>query len=144
MAAQDAPLMVLKLHSDATLPVRKTDGSAGYDLTCVEDVEIAGSGWTLVSTGIAFTVPDGTYGQIAPRSGLSCKGCLVGAGVIDRDYTGEVKVLLFNMSADPLVIAKGDRVAQLLLKRIALSDVVEVDTLDATERGEGGFGSTGA
>lgn len=140
----DAPLTVRKLHPDATLPDRKTIGSAGYDLTCVENIDIEPSGWTLVSTGIAFTVPEGTYGQIAPRSGLSCKGCLVGAGVIDRDYTGEVKVLLFNMSSEPLVLTKGDRIAQLILKRIATPTVVEVDALDATARGEGGFGSTGS
>lgn len=138
-------LLVKRLHEDAHLPTRQTEGSAGYDLYSVEAITIAPGEWSCVGTGVALTVPEGTYGRVAPRSGLSCKGTHVGAGVIDRDYTGEVKVLLFNMNREKCIdISKGDRVAQLLLSKIALSDVLEVDSLSETDRGSGGFGSTGS
>lgn len=136
-------LFVKKFHSDATLPQRKSEGAAGYDISSSIDASIEPNTWQLVSTGIGFTVPPGTYGQLAPRSGLSCKGVLVGAGVIDRDYTGEVKVLLFNLNTTPLEIKVGDRVAQLIIKKIETPNVEEVDTLEETERGMDGFGSTG-
>ena len=137
-------LKVKKLYEDAIVPKRQTEGSAGYDIASYEDCEILPNEWKLVDTGISFTVPNGTYGQLAPRSGFSCKGTMVGAGVIDKDYTGHVKVLIFNMSKnDSVHIKKGDRIAQLLLKYISCCDVVEVDSLEETERSDGGFGSTG-
>ncbi len=137
-------LYVKKFNSNAILPERKSSGAAGYDISSCIDIVIEPNTWKLVSTGIGFTVPPGTYGQLAPRSGLSCKGVLVGAGVIDRDYTGEVKVLLFNMSDDtPLEVKVGDRIAQLIIKKIETPNVVEVDSLGDTDRGDGGFGSTG-
>jgi dUTP pyrophosphatase len=137
-------LQVKKIYSDALLPVRATSGSAGYDLFSYNDITIPPSSKVLIETGISFTVPLGTYGQIAPRSGLSCKGSHVGAGVIDRDYTGQDKVLLFNLNTQKeIVINKEDRVAQLILKHISLVEVEEVDELSVSERGSGGFGSTG-
>ena len=137
-------LLVKRLFDDAVLPKRQTSGSAGYDLCSYVDYIIAPNSKQLVDTGVAFTVPEGTYGQLAPRSGLSCKGTHVGAGVIDRDYTGHVKVLLFNLNpTEELAVRKGDRVAQLLLKRISVCDVEEVDELPSTDRGSCGFGSTG-
>jgi dUTP pyrophosphatase len=85
------------------------------------------------------------YGRVAPRSGLTVKhGIHVGAGVIDPDYTGEIKVALFNLGDVPFEIKKGDRIAQLVLERCETPDVHEIDTLDETGRGAGGFGSTGA
>jgi deoxyuridine 5'-triphosphate nucleotidohydrolase len=138
-------LLVKKLYKDAILPKRQTEGSAGYDICSYNDYIIPSNTKQLIDTGISFTVPEGTYGQIAPRSGLSCKGTHIGAGVIDRDYTGHVKVLLFNLNNDDdIIINKGDRVAQLLLKRISVCDVEEVDELSSTDRGSGGFGSTGS
>ena len=89
------------------------------------------------------TVPEGTYGRIAPRSGLSKKGLLVNAGVIDRDYTGPVKIMLHNLTNETYIISKKDRIAQLILEKIELSDIKLVDSLVTTDRGEGGFGSTG-
>ena len=134
-----------KLYKDAILPTRQTKGSAGYDLCSYIDYKIPPNTKQLIDTGISFTVPSGTYGQIAPRSGLSCKGTHIGAGVIDRDYTGHVKVLMFNLNdKDAIVINKGDRIAQLLLKRISVCDVEEVDELISSERGSDGFGSTGS
>lgn len=99
----------------------------------------------MVSTDISFTVPVGTYGRIAPRSGLAVKnGIQTGAGVVDRDYTGEVKVILFNHSQKDFAIKKGDRIAQLILERIVENaQVVVVDSLEESARGAGGFGSTG-
>lgn len=141
-------LLVKKLYPDAILPRRQTLESVGYDLCTYEDYIIPAYGRQLIDTGLSFTVPEGTYGQIAPRSGLSCKGTHVGAGVIDRDYTGHVKVLLFNLNtSDEIRISKGDRIAQLILKRVSTCQVEEVEELvssSSSNRGEGGFGSTGS
>lgn len=137
-------LRVALCHSDATVPRRHTTGSVGYDLTSVEEVVIPAGGRRLVSTGLKITVPPGTYGRIAPRSGLSCKGINVGAGVCDPDYTGIYKVLLFNHSAEEFQVRVGDRIAQLVVEVCATPDVLIVDALEkASERGEAGFGSTG-
>jgi dUTP pyrophosphatase len=97
-----------------------------------------------VSTGISISIPTNTYFRIAPRSGLAYKnGIDVLAGVIDSDYRGEVKVLLINLSKDVFSIARGDRIAQGILEHITIAEVVETDTLIDTDRGAGGFGSTG-
>jgi dUTP pyrophosphatase len=138
-------LLVKRLNEHATLPARGSPLAAGYDLSSSEDVSIPKGTRGLVGTGIAFTVPHETYGRIAPRSGLAVKkGIQVGAGVIDRDYTGEVKVVLFNHGDEDFVIKKGDRIAQLIIEKIEMPEVKLVDELLVTERGEGGFGSTGA
>lgn len=138
-----AKLLVKKLDPNAVLPERKSDGAAGYDICCLEKrVILPPRSHKLVSTGLSFTVPEGTYGQLASRSGLSVKGVSVGAGVIDRDYTGEVKVLLFNHTSEKVYLNEKDRVAQLIIKKIELPVVEEVDTLDTTVRGKNGFGST--
>jgi dUTP pyrophosphatase len=140
------PLYVQRLRASAVLPTRQTAGAAGYDLYCDEDaaVIIPPGEWRCVRTGVAVTVPDGTYGRVAPRSGLSCKGTHVGAGVVDRDYTGEIKVLLFNMNREvEISVSGGDRIAQLVVTKISTPEVVEVESLESTARGEGGFGSTG-
>jgi dUTP pyrophosphatase len=137
-------LLVNKLDPNAILPERKSDGAAGYDICCLEKrVVIPPNSRKLISTGLSFTVPEGTYGQLAPRSGLSTMGVNVGAGIIDRDYTGEVKVLLFNHTPEKVYINEKDRIAQLIIKKIELPDVKEVDSLESTNRGNKGFGSTG-
>ena len=137
-------LFVKRLTSSATIPARASDGAAGYDLTSSEHVVIPSRGRALVSTGIAIAIPEGCYGRIAPRSGLAVKcGIDVGAGVIDADYRGEVKVLLFNFSDEDCTVAAGLRMAQLVLEQIAIPPVEEVEDLDSTKRGAGGFGSTG-
>lgn len=140
----ETKLQVKKLHPDAITPNRQTADSAGFDISSYGNYVIPPHGKQLIDTGIAFTVPKGTYGQLASRSGLSCKGTHVGAGVIDRDYTGHVKVLLFNLNhGETIYINKGDRVAQLILKNIQTPEVQEVNELSLTERGSSGFGSTG-
>ena len=91
-----------------------------------------------------MAIPEGHYGRVAPRSGLAVKNFIdVGAGVIDCDYRGALGVVLFNHSADDFHIKPGDRIAQLIIEKISTPDVVEVDDLDETARGAGGFGSTG-
>ena len=98
----------------------------------------------MVGTGLAFAIPVGNYGRIAPRSGLAVKNSIhVGAGVVDSDYRGEVKVCLFNHSDNVFDIAEGDRIAQMIIEKYTMTDLVEVEALDDTIRGEGGFGSTG-
>ena len=91
-----------------------------------------------------MAIPEGTYGRVAPRSGLAAKHHLdVGAGVIDADYRGPVGVVMFNLGQTDYPVKKGDRIAQLILEKILMAEIEEVDDLDDTERGEGGFGSTG-
>lgn len=141
---QYSPLIVKKLSSSAIVPARGSKLAAGYDLSSAKDTIVPSRGKALIPTDLAITVPIDTYGRIAPRSGLAWKNSIdVGAGVIDRDYSGPVGIILFNHSDVDFVIKAGDRVAQLILESIETPDVVEVDDLDTTERGEGGFGSTG-
>ena len=137
-------LAVRRLVPTAILPKRGSDGAAGYDLSASEAAVVPGGGKAIIPTGLAIRTPPGTYGRIAPRSGLTVKKSLdVGAGVVDSDYRGPVGVVLFNHSKEDVAIAAGDRIAQLILTRIDTPAVVEVDALDATQRGAGGFGSTG-
>jgi dUTP pyrophosphatase len=137
-------LGVKKLTYDAILPTRGSDGAVGYDLYSNCDGVIEGGNRGLISTGIAVSLPPGVYGRVAPRSGLAMKnGIQVGAGVIDPDYTGELKVLLFNHGSKDLEVKMGDRVAQLVLERCETPPVEEIGLLQETIRGEGGFGSTG-
>ena len=137
-------LRVKKLVPEAVLPTRGSPGAAGYDLVATQGLVILPGQRSLVSTGISVELPPGTYGRVAPRSGLSVKnGLHVGAGVIDPDYRGEIKVLLYNHGAEPWMCKPGYRVAQLVIERCETPEVEEVEKLDETERGEGGFGSTG-
>lgn len=137
-------LLVRKLSEAATVPTRGSALSAGYDLYAAYAVQVPARGKALVKTDLAIQCPADTYGRVAPRSGLAWKHHIdVGAGVIDADYTGNVGVVLFNHSAADFEVKPGDRVAQLVLERIAMVPIVEVSALDETTRGAGGFGSTG-
>lgn len=139
-------LRVKKKDPDAVIPSRATPGSAGYDLTSVESHIILPGRRAIVSTGLSIAVPEGTYGRIAPRSGLAVKsGIGVGAGVVDSDYRGEVKVVLFNHDIhNTYEVKPGHRIAQLVLEKIVCAEVEEiVGELQDTYRGDGGFGSTG-
>ena len=98
----------------------------------------------MVPTGLAFAIPEGNYGRMAPRSGLAAKhGIHVGAGVLDSDYRGEIKAVLFNLGDKDFEIKEGDRIAQVIVEKYTITELVEVEDLDDTERGAGGFGSTG-
>lgn len=137
-------LGIKRLTPDAILPTRGSVDAVGYDLYSIEDCNILPGNRHLVGTGIATLLPVGVYGRVAPRSGLAVKhGIQVGAGVVDPDYTGEVKVVLFNHGDRDFEIKKGDRIAQLVLERCETPPVEEVVSVEETERGSGGFGSTG-
>jgi len=142
---ESACSMKVKLvHKKAKLPKRETSGSCGYDLSSCEAVTIPKRGLAVVNTGLIVIIPNGHYGRIAPRSGLTVKHSLdVGAGVIDISFRGEVKVVLFNHSDQDYCVKEGDRIAQLLLEKISMEMVFEVYHIDQTERGSNGFGSTG-
>ncbi|KAI1307843.1 deoxyuridine 5'-triphosphate nucleotidohydrolase [Xylaria venustula] len=141
---QSPPLLIKKLSEKARLPTRGSAFAAGYDLYSSQATTVPGRGKVLVDTDIAIAVPAGTYGRVAPRSGLASKHSIqTGAGVIDADYRGQVKILLFNHSDADYAIAEGDRIAQLVIERIYTPEVVEVAELEDSVRGAGGFGSTG-
>ncbi|KAF8543454.1 dUTP pyrophosphatase [Trichophaea hybrida] len=139
------PQLQIKLLSPtARAPTRGSEFAAGYDMYASKATTIPARGKALVDTDVSMAVPVGTYGRIAPRSGLASKNFIdVGAGVIDADYRGQVKILLFNHAETEFVVAEGDRVAQLILERIYTPDVVVVEELEESVRGTGGFGSTG-
>merc|ERR1719483_1048024 len=143
-ASNPLKLIVKKLSENAVLPVRGSRDAAGYDLSSAVDVVVPARGKALVKTDLAMIIPQGCYGRIAPRSGLAWKKHIdIGAGVIDRDYRGNVGVVMFNHSTTNLEVEVGDRIAQLVVERIAEPEVVEVDELPESVRGSGGFGSTG-
>ncbi|CAG8479818.1 12754_t:CDS:2 [Funneliformis mosseae] len=143
-ASPNKDLLVKRLTSKAKLPFRGSGQAAGYDLFSAADIVIPAEGKALVPTDISIGIPEGTYGRVAPRSGLALKNFLdCGAGVIDSDYRGPLGVLLFNHSKRDHQVKEGDRIAQLILERIRTPNVIEVDELGGTERGLNGFGSTG-
>ena len=128
----------------AKLPVRGSQFAAGFDLASAYDIVVPARGKALVKTDLAIAIPEETYARIAPRSGLAWKNFIdTGAGVVDYDYRGNVGVILFNHGPDDFQVNKGDRVAQLILERISMASVEEVQELTSTDRGAGGFGSTG-
>ena len=138
-------LKVKKLTHEARIPTRGSGGAVGYDLYSSDRVVIPPLHRALVGTSIAVAFPCGVYGRVAPRSGLAVKhGIQVGAGVVDPDYTGEIKVVLFNHGDRDFHIEKGDRIAQLILEKCETPEIEEIGTLEETDRGAGGFGSTGA
>ena len=138
-------LSYVKLSPKGMAPKRSTPGSAGYDLHSAEDCAVMPGSSRLISTDIAIAIPSGHYGRIAPRSSLAINYCIdIGGGVIDSDYRGNVKILLFNHGEYHFAIRSGDRIAQLILERISAPEVIEVSSLDETSRGSGGFGSTGS
>ncbi|XP_012504628.1 PREDICTED: deoxyuridine 5'-triphosphate nucleotidohydrolase, mitochondrial [Propithecus coquereli] len=137
-------LRFARLSEHATAPTRGSARAAGYDLYSAYDYTIPSMEKTVVKTDIQIALPSGCYGRVAPRSGLAAKHFIdVGAGVIDEDYRGNVGVVLFNFGKEKFEVKKGDRIAQLICERIFYPEIKEVQVLDDTERGSGGFGSTG-
>jgi len=128
------------------LPAYATDGAAGMDVLAAEDLVLPPGGRHAVATGLALAIPPGYEIQVRPRSGLALKhGISVPntPGTIDSDYRGELKVIVINLSAAPFEVHRGDRIAQLVLAPVTRAAWEEVAELDETERGAGGFGSTG-
>jgi dUTP pyrophosphatase len=140
------PLLRLPHGKDLPLPCYATDGAAGMDVVAAEDVNLAPGARHAVATGFAVAIPNGFEVQVRPRSGLALKHgitCLNTPGTIDSDYRGEVKVILANLGSEPFPIKRGDRIAQLVPAAVQRASIIEVTSLDETERGAGGFGSTG-
>ena len=137
-------LKIKKLDPEATIPTKANKTDAGYDLYALEDCEIGANNHKLIKTGISMAIPKGDVGLIWPRSGLAYKhGLDVFAGVIDAGYRGDVGVLLYNSRLEHYKVNKGDRIAQILFHVVEDFDLVEVDNLDDSQRGVGGFGSSG-
>ena len=131
---------------DLPLPAYATAGAAGMDVVSAEPLTLAPGARAAVATGFAIAIPTGFEVQVRPRSGLALKHgvtCLNTPGTIDSDYRGEIKVILANLGQEPFVIARGDRIAQLVPAPVQRAALDEVVTLDDTARGTGGFGSTG-
>lgn len=128
------------------LPAYATAGAAGMDVVAAEDVTLPPGARHAVATGFAVAIPPGYEIQVRPRSGLALKNgvtCLNTPGTIDEDYRGEVKVILANLGSDPFEVRRGERIAQLVPAPVQRARFAEVETLDDTARGAGGFGSTG-
>lgn len=128
------------------LPRYETAGSAGLDLRADEPVALAPGERRLVPTGLAVEIPHGYEGQVRPRSGLALRlgvGMVNAPGTVDSDYRGEVGVILVNHGREPVSFARGERIAQLVISPVARAELVLVDDLAASDRGPGGFGSTG-
>ena len=141
-------ILIKKLNSKVKLPSYKTDGSSGMDLMAFIDkpISILPQKSELIPTGLSIAIPNNTEVQIRPRSGLAAKqkiSVLNTPGTIDADYRGEIKVILINLGQEPFKVEKGLRIAQMVVCPIVQAQLKEVDDLSETERGKGGFGSTG-
>jgi dUTP pyrophosphatase len=133
-----------KLDPRATLPTRGSRAAAGLDLYSIEAVSLEPGQRAIARTGLAVAIPEGFYGRLAPRSGLATKkGLDVLAGVIDADYRGEIGCLLHNTGEEKIELAENSKICQLIIEKIVTPQAVWVDDLGDTERGPGGFGSTG-
>ena len=135
-----------RVHPDAALPAYAHPSDAGMDLRSVEDMEIAPGRRALVHTGLVVNLPPMHEAQVRPRSGLALKNgvtVLNTPGTIDSGYRGEIGVILANFGDSPFRVAKGDKIAQLVIAPVLQPEVVEVQEIDETDRGSGGFGSTG-
>lgn len=145
--AFDIQVKIKRLDAGLPLPKYANPGDAGLDLYSAVDVDIEPLHRAMIPTGVAIALPQGYAGFVQPRSGLALKKGLSivnTPGLVDSGYRGELKVIAINTDVEtPIHIARGERVAQLVVQRVPAVELVEVDELDATERGEAGFGSTG-
>lgn len=147
MSTNPVRLPVKRLDPTIELPSYAYEGDAGLDLRSSEDVTLKPFERRLVSTGLAIAIPEGYAGFVQPRSGMALKHGLSMAntpGLIDSHYRGELKVIAINLDpSEPIVIKRGDRIAQLVIQQVPVVSLVEVEELDETDRGAGGFGSSG-
>ena len=144
--AVDAELFLSfkRLDSNAVLPTRGSSAAAGLDIYAIEDLTIQPGERVLARTGLAVAIPGGYYGRLAPRSGLATqKGLDTLAGVIDADYRGEIRCLLYNAGAEAILLPAQSKICQLILEKIIRPTAVWADEISDTDRGSGGFGSTG-
>ncbi len=136
-----------RIHPEAVLPAYAHESDAGMDIRSVAEVVIPARGRALVPTGLVVLLPPNYEAQVRPRSGLALKSgitVLNTPGTIDAGYRGEIGVILFNTTDTDFAVHKGDRVAQIVIAPVTRAEVVETDTIEETDRGAGGFGSTGA
>jgi dUTP pyrophosphatase len=134
------------LSTSAKLPTKATTGSAGFDLYADVQTSLEPGEWGVIATGVAVSLPQDMEVQVRSRSGLAAKfGVIVlnAPGTIDSDYTGEIKVILMNHGNERFFINRGDRIAQLVFSKVYPIELAEIGVLPETERGNGGFGSTG-
>lgn len=137
-------LKVKKLHQNAVIPSYATPGASAFDLYAIRDTYLYPGMTTLIDLGLAFEIPEGFEIQIRPRSGLSSKTKVrVSFGTVDSDYRGEVKVIVDNIGQSGYEVKVGDRIAQAVLAPVTKASIEEVTELEQTQRGDGGFGSTG-
>ena len=137
---------VLRTDPAAQLPVYAHPGDAGMDVRSIEDVTLSPGARALIHTGLVLMLPPNAEAQVRPRSGLALKHgvtVLNTPGTIDAGYRGEVGVILINLGAEPFTVEKGMKIAQIVVSPVAQAEVVEVTSVDETDRGAGGFGSTG-
>lgn len=142
----DVAVLRLPHGGGLPLPAYATDGAAGMDVVSAEDVMLDPGGRHAVATGFALAIPPGYEVQVRPRSGLALKHGISlpnTPGTIDSDYRGELKIIMINLGTESFAIARGDRIAQLVVAPVQPARFIEVDALDETARGAGGFGSTG-
>lgn len=138
------PIKIKKLMEGAQLPIRASQHDAGADLCCLDAFTLAPGERRLIPTGLAIEIPPGYYGRVGPRSGLAVKhGIDTMAGIVDSGYRGHLQVLLINLGQESVSFEAGARIAQLVIERIAVCDFEWAEELNTTERGAGGFGSTG-
>lgn len=133
--------MKIMLDNGAIMPTRAHPWDAGLDLYAMEDAEVVGS--KVFDTGVHLEIPEGCVGLLKSKSGLNVRHNLVGEGVIDAHYTGSIKVKLYNHSKIPYEVRRGDKISQLVIVTCLLPELELVDALEDTDRGDGGFGSTG-
>lgn len=144
MEAEIESLEFQRLDPRAVLPTRGSEAAAGLDLYSIEAVRLAPGQRVVARTGLAVAIPKGFYGRVAPRSGLATKNGLdVLAGVIDADYRGEIGCLIYNAGSEPIDLPAQSKICQLIIEKIITPRAVWTDGLSETERGTGGFGSTG-
>jgi len=142
-------VMIKRIHSeDLPLPCYMTSGSSGMDVYAAVDGELRLSPGeiTLVPTGIALSIPEGYEAQVRPRSGLALKYGITlvnSPGTIDADYRGEIKLIVINLGSEDYILKRGERIAQIVFSRVEKAELREIDMLDSTDRGQGGFGHTG-
>ena len=147
-AVLSIPVRFVRESGRELLPAHQTEGASGMDLRAdiEREIHIPSMGRALVPTGISVAIPPGLEGQVRPRSGLAIRHgvtCLNSPGTIDSDYRGEICVILVNLGSEPFSVRRGDRIAQLVFSPVVRAAWREMETLDPTSRGEGGFGHTG-
>ncbi|KAK9461943.1 dUTPase-like protein [Lipomyces oligophaga] len=144
LADQNPQFLVKLLSPRGRVPTRGSALAAGYDLYASADGIVPARGSAMIPTDISIALPADTYGRVAARSGMATKHSIqTGAGVVDSDYRGPIKVLLFNCADVDYAVSEGDRIAQMVVERIVTPPVLLVEELPDTVRGESGFGSTG-